>query len=102
MSYVICEQQRRSLISAFVVRCQDRMIPLVYISEISRFLPVSVAEQVSLCLAWSETPEDTFSHDEAQVYYIVKTSNKQISYFDNHVRHLRILPKIPMYGIEIF
>ena len=27
----------RSLISAFVVRCQDRMIPLVYISEISRF-----------------------------------------------------------------
>ena len=26
----------RSMISAFVVRCQDRMIPLVYISEISR------------------------------------------------------------------
>ena len=27
----------RSLISAFVVRYQDRMIPLVYICEISRF-----------------------------------------------------------------
>ena len=27
----------RSLISAFVVRCEDRMISLVYISEISRF-----------------------------------------------------------------
>ena len=27
----------RSLISAFIVRCKDRMIPLVYISEISRF-----------------------------------------------------------------
>ena len=27
----------RSLISTFIVRCQDRMIPLVYISEISRF-----------------------------------------------------------------
>ena len=27
----------RSLISTFVVRYQDRMIPLVYISEISRF-----------------------------------------------------------------
>ena len=26
-----------SLISALVVRCQDRMIPLVYISEILRF-----------------------------------------------------------------
>ena len=29
--------QMRSLISAFVVRCQDRMIPPVYISESSRF-----------------------------------------------------------------
>ena len=27
----------RSLISTFVVHCQDRMIPLVYMSEISRF-----------------------------------------------------------------
>ena len=41
----------RSLISAFVIRYQDRMIPLIYISEISRFQLVSVAEQVSLCLA---------------------------------------------------
>ena len=28
---------QRSLISAFVVRCQDRMISLVYVSEITRF-----------------------------------------------------------------
>ena len=27
----------------------------------------SVAEQVGLSLAWSETPEDTFSHDEAHI-----------------------------------
>ena len=26
----------------------------------------SVAEQASLSLTWPETPEDTFSHDEAQ------------------------------------
>ena len=58
----------RSLISTFVVRSQDRMIPLVYISEISRFQLVSVAEQVSLCLAWSETPEDTFSHGVAHIH----------------------------------
>ena len=25
----------------------------------------SVAEEASLSLTWSETPEDTFSHDEA-------------------------------------
>ena len=60
----------RSLISAFVVRCQDRMVPLVCISEISRFQLVSVAEQVSLCLAWSETPEDTFCHDEAHIFFL--------------------------------
>ena len=27
----------------------------------------SVAEQVGLNLTWSETPEDTFSHDEVQM-----------------------------------
>ena len=27
----------------------------------------SVAEQASLSLIWSETPEHTFSHDEAHV-----------------------------------
>ena len=50
------------------VRYQDRMIPLVYISEIVGFLLVSVAKLVSLCLAWSETPEDTFSHVVAHMY----------------------------------
>ena len=57
-----------SLISTFVVHCQDRMIPLVYIPKISRFQLVSVTEQVSLCLAWSETSEDTFSHGLAHIY----------------------------------
>ena len=28
----------------------------------------SVAEQANLSLTWSETPEDKFSHDEAQIY----------------------------------
>ena len=27
----------------------------------------SVAEQASMSLTWSETPEDTFSQDEAQL-----------------------------------
>ena len=29
----------------------------------------SVAEQASLSLTWSETPEDTFFHDKAHVYF---------------------------------
>ena len=59
----------RSLISAFVVRCLDSIISLDSIAEISRLWPASVAEQASLCLTWSETPEDTFSHDEVPFFY---------------------------------
>ena len=29
-----------------------------------------VVEQVSLCLAWSETPEDTLSHGVAHIVYV--------------------------------
>ena len=55
-----------SLISAFVVRCLDSVMPLVSVPKISSFMLASAAEQASLSLTWSETPENTFSHDEAQ------------------------------------
>ena len=58
----------RSLISAFVVRCLDSVMSLVSITKIVSLMLASVAEQASLSLTWSETPEDTFSHDGAQVY----------------------------------
>ena len=57
----------RSLISAFVVRCLDSVMPLVSVTKISSLLLASVAEQASLSLTWLETPEDTFSHDEAHI-----------------------------------
>ena len=57
----------RSLISTFVVHCLDNIIPLVSKSEISSLMLASVAEQASLSMTWSETPIDTFSHDEAHV-----------------------------------
>ena len=44
-----------SLISAFVVRCLDSIIPLVSISEISSLYLASVAAQASLSLPWSQT-----------------------------------------------
>ena len=59
---------QRSLISAFVVRCLDSVMSLVSSSQISSLMLAPVAEQVSLSLTLSETPEDTFSHDEAQFY----------------------------------
>ena len=59
----------RSLISAFVVRCLDSVMSLVSGAKISSLLLASVAEQASLSLTWSETSEDTFSHDEAQICF---------------------------------
>ena len=56
----------RSLISAFVVRCLYSVMSLVSVIKISSLMVASVAE-ASLSLTWSETPEDTFSHDEAQM-----------------------------------
>ena len=49
-----------SLISTFVVRCLDSIIPLVSKPEISSLYLASVAEQASLCLTWSQTPKTGF------------------------------------------
>ena len=75
MSYVICEQQRRRSACTSVqsdqrlcCSCLDSIISLDSIAEISRLQLASVAAQAGLCLAWSETPEDTFSHYEAHVH----------------------------------
>ena len=56
----------RSLISTVVVCCLDSIIFLDSIAEISRLYLASVAVQAGLCLAWSETPEDTFCRVVAQ------------------------------------
>ena len=58
----------RSLISAFVVRCLDSVMSLVSVTKFSSLMLASVAEQASLSLTWSETPEDTFSYDEAHLF----------------------------------
>ena len=66
--YAICEQQRhisawasaQSEISTFVVRCLDSIVSLVSISDISRLLLASVAEQAGLNLIWSQTPKTGF------------------------------------------
>ena len=90
MSNVICEQQRRrspahprSLISAFVVRCLDSVMSLVSVTKISSLMLASVAAQAGLCLAWSETPEHTFSHGEAHIYFMhlhFKTSDQVLAF----------------------
>ena len=63
----------RSLISAFVVCCLDSVISLVSVTKISSLMLASIAEQAGLSLTWSETPKDTFSHDEAQLNFNTST-----------------------------
>ena len=58
MSYVICK-------GAIIFRCLDSVMSLVSVTKISSLMLVSAAEQTSLSLTWSETPENTFSHDES-------------------------------------
>ena len=74
-----------SLISAFVVHCLDNVMSLVSVTKISSLMLVSVAEQVSLSLTWLETPEDRFSHDEAQIFavYCMITQSLPLSTGDN-------------------
>ena len=54
----------RSLMNAFIVRCLDSAVS---VTKFSNLMLASVAEQTGLSLTWSETPEDTFSHDEAHM-----------------------------------
>ena len=50
----------RSLISTFIVRCLDSIIPPVSISKISSLHLASVAAQAGLSLTWSQTPKTGF------------------------------------------
>ena len=49
------------------IHCLDSIISLDSIAEISRLQLASVAAQAGLCLAWSETPKEKFSHGPAQM-----------------------------------
>ena len=79
----------RSLISTFVVRCLDSVMSLVPVTKISSLMLASVAVQSSL--TWSETPEDTFSHDEAHIFTVsdllVQSSNRSPRMMSNFRKH---------------
>ena len=68
----------RSLTSAFVVRCLDSVMSLVSVTKISSLMLASVAEQASLTLTWSETPEDTFSHVAAHIIAAIYCRNSAL------------------------
>ena len=58
---------QHSLISAFVVRCLDRIMLVPAESKMPRLKLVSLAEQAILSLIWLYTSEDRVSCDVAQI-----------------------------------
>ena len=67
MSYA--DNKGADQISAFVIRCLDGAMSLDSVTKTSSLVLASVAEQASLSPTWSETPEDTLSHDEAHIFW---------------------------------
>ena len=55
----------RSLISIFVVRCLDSIIPTFAISKSLRLQLASISKHASLSLTWSSNPKDRFYRDVA-------------------------------------
>ena len=49
-----------------------------------------MAAQAGLCLAWSETPEDRFSHDEARSVLLATI----LQYYHDDAMYLQILRNI--------
>ena len=88
-----------SLISAFVVRCLDSVMSLVSVTKISSLILASVAAQAGLCLAWSETPEDTFCRVVTHSFVVVRTEQHLISCTMMMYEVLTITERI--YGISV-
>ena len=59
-----------SLISIFIVRCFDSIMPLAtfYIRNF-KLLASFCSYQAGLCPTWSQTPKDSFSRDVAHFIY---------------------------------
>ena len=74
--------QIRNLISTFVVRCLDSIIPLVSISEISSLYLALKAEQAGLSLPWSQTPKTGFL--VTRFYCIVKLHRLKSQEYDGN------------------
>ena len=96
----------RSLISAFVVRCLDSIMPLVSISEISSLYLVSLATQVSLCITWSQTPKTGFLVWERTMTFsktitIIQNKKKQGYIFWISAAYLYLRPSIKLFAVPL-
>ena len=76
-----------SLISTFVIRCLDSIIPIVATSEIPRLLLPSVVQPTGLSVTWSQTSEDFSRRGSHSFVNIMDTS----LYTDNPIFSYRIL-----------
>ena len=73
---VLCHiRTTNAQISAFVVRCLDSVMSLASVTKTLSLMLASVAELASLSLTRSETPQDSFSHDEAHAVSLTNFQN---------------------------
>ena len=66
--FCICENKDVVTVKRLCFRNKVRTIHLLPKFEISSLFLSSMAEKPGLCWTWSETPNDRFSHDEAQLW----------------------------------
>ena len=74
-----------SLISTFVVRCLDSVIPLVSISKISSLYLAPSAAQAGLSLPWSQIPKTGFPVAwlvYMHFLYLYSTEKKELYYMN--------------------
>ena len=76
----------RRLISAFVLRCPDSIIPLVSIPTILSLYLASVAAQAGLSLPWSQTLKTGFLMTRL-IYITVCLENLQNAYENDVTKH---------------
>ena len=74
----------RSLVSTFVFRCLDSIIPLVSIFEISRLCLASVAAQAGLCLTWSQTTKTGYLTTTLKCFERISLNTKTNRHLRDH------------------
>ena len=93
----------RSLISAFIVRCLDSIIPVVSISKIANLYLASLAVQGRFESTLVANPEDRFSRDEAHFIKPQEESNSPENSTFFHIRvalNIRIFKMVVRWGLK--
>ena len=83
----------RSLISTFIVRCLDSIIPLISITKISSLYLASVAAQAGWSLTWSQIPKTGFLVTRLNLILIVSKAVLHLPSIIIFIVHSSVCPR---------